>query len=67
VHEARHSAQKLKLNGLQKQRYCQTVLLLAAAQDCHISAVECGRADIIIANIEPFLENPLRNSSIHQL
>ncbi|MFQ3251134.1 penicillin-binding protein activator [Glaciecola sp.] len=37
----------------------RNALLLAAAQDFQTGG-ECGRADIIIANIEPFLEDPLQ-------
>ena len=37
----------------------RNTLLLAAAQDFQIGG-ECGRTDIIIANIEPFLEDPLQ-------
>ncbi|MFQ3206666.1 MAG: outer membrane PBP1 activator LpoA protein [Glaciecola sp.] len=43
-------------NGDIKQR---NDLLLAAAQDFQTGG-ECARADIILANIEPFLENPVQ-------
>jgi len=60
LNNAEKSLQKAELewlkNGDIEQR---NSLLLAAAQDFQ-SGGECRRSDIIIANIEPFLENPIQ-------
>lgn len=60
LNSAEAALQKAQIEWLKNSDIDQrNDLLLAAAQDFQ-SGGECGRADIIIANIEPFLENPLQ-------
>ena len=60
LNNAEKALQKAEVEWLQNGDIEQrNSLLLAAAQDFQ-SAGECRRADIIIATIEPFLENPLQ-------
>nr|WP_297347184.1 penicillin-binding protein activator [uncultured Glaciecola sp.] len=60
LNNAEAALQKAQIEWLKNSDIKQrNDLLLAAAQDFQTGG-ECARADIILANIEPFLENPVK-------